>query len=118
MQGEYDFFFVKPKYNPEMLLPKKQKEEKSKQELLTLLKGTKNILQEIDPYEEWTEEHIQNKILGYAEKNGKAFVLWPLRVALSGKEKSPSPSLIAQAIGKKETVSRVEKAITLLAGIL
>ena len=41
-------------------------------------------------------------------------VFWPLRVVLSGKEKSPDPIDIALALGKKETVRRVEKAIDLL----
>jgi glutamyl/glutaminyl-tRNA synthetase len=40
-------------------------------------------------------------------------VLWPLRVALSGKEKSPEPFLLAHALGKKETLSRIAYAKTL-----
>jgi len=36
---------------------------------------------------------------------------WPLRVALSGQEKSPSPFEIAWVIGKKETIKRIDSAI-------
>ena len=36
--------------------------------------------------------------------------LWPIRVLLSGKEKSPSPFYIASAIGKEETIDRLGAA--------
>lgn len=38
-------------------------------------------------------------------------VLWPLRVALSGKEKSPSPFELLWALGKAESLHRVDSAI-------
>jgi len=41
-------------------------------------------------------------------------VLWPLRVALSGKDKSPGPFEIMDIIGKDETLCRIEVAINKL----
>lgn len=41
--------------------------------------------------------------------NGDVF--WPIRVALSGAEKSPPPELIAEVLGKDETLNRISKAI-------
>lgn len=42
-------------------------------------------------------------------------VLWPLRVALSGQEKSPGPFEIAEVLGAKETLRRLDLALAKLA---
>ena len=47
----------------------------------------------------------------YAEENGRGNVLWPLRVSLSGKERSPDPFVIAEILGKKETLKRLQSAV-------
>ncbi|OGY63674.1 MAG: glutamate--tRNA ligase [Candidatus Harrisonbacteria bacterium RIFCSPLOWO2_02_FULL_41_13b] len=53
-----------------------------------------------------------NKTIGLlAEQRGKGEVFWPIRAALSGKKNSPGPLEIAEAIGKKETIKRIETAI-------
>ena len=41
-------------------------------------------------------------------------LLWPFRVALSGREASPGPFEIAEILGKNETLRRVERAIELI----
>ena len=41
--------------------------------------------------------------------------LWPLRVALTGREASPSPFEVAWAVGKAETLARIDTALTKLA---
>ena len=53
-------------------------------------------------------------IMKYAEEMGKGNVLWPLRYALSGQEKSPSPLILIKILGVEESRKRVEKAIELL----
>lgn len=50
---------------------------------------------------------------GYPEKN-KGYLLWPLRVALSGKQSSASPFEIADILGKEKTLKRINEAIKLL----
>ena len=53
-----------------------------------------------------------NKTIGLlAEQRGKGEVFWPIRVALSGQKNSPGPLEVAEALGKKETVKRMESAI-------
>jgi glutamyl/glutaminyl-tRNA synthetase len=37
-------------------------------------------------------------------------LLWPLRVALSGRDKSPGPFEIADILGKKEVLKRIKNA--------
>jgi glutamyl-tRNA synthetase len=44
--------------------------------------------------------------------NGDVF--WPVRVALSGEEKSPSPVELAVALGKDDTLKRIDKALELI----
>jgi glutamyl/glutaminyl-tRNA synthetase len=51
-----------------------------------------------------------NKQKGYPEKN-KGFVLWPLRVALSGKQFSPSPFEIIDILGIEKSLKRIKLAI-------
>ena len=46
-----------------------------------------------------------------AEEKGKGNILWPMRFALSGKDKSPDPFVIAEILGKEETVKRLKYAI-------
>ena len=41
-------------------------------------------------------------------------VLWPLRVALSGQEKSSSPFELLWVFGKEKGIKRISKAIELL----
>jgi glutamyl-tRNA synthetase len=46
---------------------------------------------------------------------GNGDTLWPLRVALSGREKSPSPFELMFIAGKAETLARVDEAVAKMA---
>lgn len=46
---------------------------------------------------------------------GNGDTLWPLRVALSGREKSPSPFELMFVAGKAETLARVDEALAKMA---
>jgi len=69
---------------------------------LTMEKNIKNI-----------EHLIKQEIVSMGWGTGD--VLWPLRVALSGKEQSPSPFELLWALGRDESVSRIDNVITRLA---
>ena len=106
-----------------LLLPKTKdttarEREEVVREVLAGLWGTHTLLQQMSAYVGWNEKRIQKKIWDYAEQKGKSIILWPLRVALSGEERSPGPFTIAQAVGKRQTIRRIQKACTLLEGIL
>jgi glutamyl/glutaminyl-tRNA synthetase len=46
-----------------------------------------------------------------AEKTGdRGELLWPLRVALTGKEASAGPFEIAEILGKEKTLQRIKEA--------
>lgn len=58
------------------------------------------------------EQLIRQWIVQQGKGNGE--VLWPLRFALSGQPKSPSPFELAEVLGKGKTMERLAQAITAL----
>ena len=58
-----------------------------------------------------SEADVKERIWEYADNNNRGDVLWPLRYALSGKEKSPDPFTLAYILGKEETLARITDAI-------
>lgn len=58
--------------------------------------------------------NTEKKIITLAKQYGNGDILWPMRVALSGKEKSPGPIEIAKALGKEKTLRRINRAINKL----
>jgi glutamyl-tRNA synthetase len=74
------------------------------------LKALADLLTNI-PDEGFTATQLKDIIWPYATSQGRGEVLWPFRVALSGKEKSPDPFTIAALIGKQATLNRVAEAI-------
>ena len=66
--------------------------------------------------EEYTIQTLENKLLDVAkEKRGE--LLWPLRVALTGQQKSPGPFECAWVLGKKKTLERIEEAMKMLENV-
>lgn len=47
-------------------------------------------------------------------KGGRGGVLWPLRYALSGLQKSPDPFTLISILGKNEAISRIQTALDIL----
>lgn len=104
--GELDFFLGAPDYPAEMLVWKDTPKEKIKSHLKTAL-TLLSVLKE----EEFSGADVKETVWAYAEKEGRGGVLWPMRVALSGKEKSPDPFTLAGILGKKETLARISNAV-------
>lgn len=105
-QGELDYFFDAPKVDDNILAWKDSTLPKAHEYL-------KEISTLIEKLEDWNYESIKEVIWPYAEKEGRGHVLWPMRVALSGKEKSPDPFELASILGKTETIKRINSAIVL-----
>ena len=102
--GEYDFAFIAPQYEVELL---KWKSDNSATEALPRLQNVAKLLNEADFA---SPETIKAALWTYADTTGRGEVLWPLRTALSGRERSPDPFMIAYIIGKEETLSRIKTA--------
>lgn len=62
------------------------------------------------PDEGFTASQLRDILWPYATAQGRGAVLWPLRVALSGREKSPDPFTLAALLGKQETLARIASA--------
>ena len=62
-----------------------------------------------------TPEEVKALIMPYADVSGRGNVLWPLRVALSGKEKSVDPFSLIAYLGKDESLARIQQALDVLA---
>ena len=116
--GEYDFFFMSPHYEAALLIPKKERDEPDIQNhVYKSLVKTRELLETVPAGKGWSEAIVREGISSHAEDSGRARVFWPMRVALSGKEKSPDPCSIAQIIGKGKTIARLDQAIHLLKNV-
>ena len=69
---------------------------------------TKDIITSV----EFSEKDLREFVISQNWTNGEAF--WPLRVALSGEEKSPSPFELLWALGKERSLARIDAAIKTL----
>lgn len=102
--GEYDFAFAAPEVPRDLL---KWKKDDDVTDALPRLSHVKELLDGADFN---SPESIQSALWDYAEEIGKGEVLWPLRVALTGKEQSPDPFTCAYILGAEETEKRIETA--------
>lgn len=107
-----DAYAEVPAFDPAILIWKKADAEDSKINLVGVrehLSGVDaSVWNEIAMVEASIKEYIGAKGL----QNGN--VLWPTRVALSGRAASPSPFELAWALGKDETLRRLDIAANLL----
>lgn len=98
--GEFDYFFAAPSI------------EKISLKTPEFLAAVIPLLESI-PENNFTAESVKAAVWDHATKEGRGNVLWPMRVALSGREKSPDPFIIAALLGKEETLRRIQHASTL-----
>jgi glutamyl-tRNA synthetase len=95
-------------YDGQMLVFKKSTKQAT-------LKGLQNTVDSIQNTEDkdWHAQELQMKLGLVVERNSltNGDVFWPVRVALSGEEKSPSPVELLVALGKEESLNRLRKAI-------
>jgi len=104
-----DFFFAgELDYPAEMLKWKKMSNE---QEIADSLGKCLKILSAIEE-KDFIKETLEGILLKEAgTMPDRGYLLWPLRVALTGKANSAGPIDIAAVMGKKKTLQRVEQAI-------
>ena len=81
---------------------------------LAALKTVKPVLEGI---ETWTEAELHDRVMEFIPstgmKNGQ--ILWPLRIAISGKESTPGGAFeIAYLLGRDETLRRLEASMARL----
>ncbi len=105
------YFFVLPEYKPELLIWKKSDKEKTKH----ILKQLQKLINDFSPAD-FEQANLESKIKEFIAQNAydNGSVLWPLRLALTGLEKSPSPFEVLSVMfighGKQEILNRLETA--------
>lgn len=106
---QVDFFDTLPEYDIDMYTHKKMKT--NPENSLTSLEAVLPVLEGID---DWTFDNLHDNLMELVAKmevkNG--VVLWPLRVAVSGKAFTPGGGIeIAHILGKDETIRRIKIGI-------
>lgn len=107
-----DFFDNYPVYSNDLYINKKMKtnEEISLNSLIAARK-------ELAELNEWNETAIHDTLMNLVQtmgiKNGQ--LLYPVRIAVSGKQMTPGGAIeIAEIIGKEEALRRIDSSITQL----
>jgi len=104
-KGELFMYTSGSEYEKESLIWKTSTQE----ETLDNLKKVLEIFESKDDFS--SKEIIKDYIWNYAEEKGRGNVLWPLRYALSGKDKSPDPFDLTYILGKNISIERIKYAI-------
>ncbi|MCX6714869.1 MAG: glutamate--tRNA ligase [Candidatus Uhrbacteria bacterium] len=99
-------------YDPAMLIWKKADAADAHMHFVALLELLENITDETFADRTLLEAVVKKYIEEGSFQNGN--VLWPLRAALSGKEKSPNPFELLWIFGKQESLKRIDHAVSLL----
>ncbi|KKT80679.1 MAG: Glutamate-tRNA ligase, partial [Candidatus Azambacteria bacterium GW2011_GWA1_44_9] len=63
------------------------------------------------PEEKFNQKFLEESLIAAISRENRGDILWPLRVALSGLKASPSPFEIIDALGKKESIKRINLAL-------
>ena len=109
-----DFFEQLPDYDPSLYFNKKWKVNEEK--ALTVLQ---ELLPVFEAQEDYSNDGLYAALQQYAQEKGykTGFVIWPLRIALSGKAVTPAGATeIMEVLGKEESIARIRKGIELLSG--
>lgn len=99
-------YFELPDYAPELLRWKDMP-------LSAVAENLKSIQEILNPLSDgdFTIERLQELLTERTKDKPKGEVFWPLRVALSGMDKSPTPFEIMAALGKNESLRRIQTAL-------
>ena len=104
-----DFFEEVPEYETAIYAHKKMKT--TPESSLEVLKELLPILEE---QEDYSNDALYARLQRYVEEKGckNGYVLWPIRIAVSGKQTTPCGATeIMEVIGKEESLKRVRAAI-------
>lgn len=105
-ENELDFFFKDPIYEKSKLIYKNSSLENTKKILGIVIDALSKIDENL-----FNKESVKDVLMLLAENMpNRGELLHPVRFALSGLDKSPDPFIIAEILGKKETIARLDIA--------
>ena len=111
MFGEENTFFfqLELSYDKKILAWKQNTEEATREALEKAFAILENFTDA-----QWEDKTYTEKILLEAAGDKKGDFLWPLRVALTGAERSPSPFEVLYVLGKDHSLERIVRALSML----
>lgn len=80
-------------------------------EVVASLQHSAKILSGAKEFDKKSLEEVLVKEAEQFNSKNRGYLLWPLRVALSGKEASASPFEIIEILGREKTLQRIQNAI-------
>ncbi|MBI2010744.1 MAG: glutamate--tRNA ligase [Candidatus Colwellbacteria bacterium] len=101
------FYFEMPDYKPELL----KWQEMTFEQVVENLEKASVLIADLSEAK-FEEKALEDYFFERIGRENRGEMLWPLRVALSGKTASPGPFEILAALGKEESLKRVEKAVS------
>lgn len=104
-----EYFFIDDfDYEGELLIWKNNTKENIKKNLEKIYE----LLEKV-PADIWTKHSTKDMVVGHIENSGgkTGDYLWPLRVALTGRQGSPGPFEVAEVLGKEESLKRIKRGI-------
>lgn len=107
LERDLDYYFSEPNYDA---LSLKWKDEPDLANTVRHLTHVRGVIEALSA-SSWSEEGIKAAVWPYADANGRGAVLWPLRYALSGKDKSPNPFTLSAILGKDTVLRRIDAAL-------
>ncbi len=112
---ELHYFFMQTEYNvQELICPEKLRKgiEVGLNDVKDTLRALGDLLTaSTEKQAALAQGEYKNIFWDYADQRGRGIVLWALRVALSGREKSADPFTICSVIGTNDALQRIENAI-------
>ena len=108
------FFEEVPEYENDLYINKKSK---------TNLENSLALLKDVLPLLKAQEDYSNDALFALLSEYGKekelktGFIMWPIRIALSGKQMTPAGATeIMEVLGKEESIKRLEAGIAKLEG--
>ena len=104
-----DFFDELPAYENDLYTHKKMKTNPENS-----LESLKAVLPVLESLEDWSMDGVHEALFSLIGELGvkNGIILWPLRVALSGKPSTPGGAVeLAHLLGKEDSIQRVKKGI-------
>ena len=107
-----DFFEKLPDYDVSLYRNKKWKTDPEKS-----LQVLEDLLPRFREQEDFSNDALYEVLKAYAEEKGlkAGFVIWPVRIAVSGKQVTPAGATeIMEVLGKEESLERISRGIEML----
>lgn len=106
---QVDFFEALPEYSTELY-----ENRKTKNDAENSLKLLQEVLLLLEKQEDFSNDALFSLLSAYGKERGykTGFIMWPIRIALSGRKMTPAGATeILSVLGKEESLSRLRDGI-------